>query len=153
MACAFFAARDADAEKLDALGVQQTLSTFRIGVVRISAVDHDVAFLEKRSEIVDHRIDYRPCRYQQHDPPRHLEAGHETLQIIRRCNKECRTLIHDKLALSIVEIEPCARKPVLRDVQKKVTAHRPEADHPKLSLFHMCCDYTFQTSDFATALS
>ena len=53
------AAGDAGADEKQPLGLQVAGAAGRVGVVRVAAVDQDVARLEQRDQLVDHVIDRR----------------------------------------------------------------------------------------------
>ena len=54
---ALLTARDARADEEETLGLELVRPADRVGVVRVAAVDDDVALLEVRGQLVDEGVD------------------------------------------------------------------------------------------------
>jgi hypothetical protein len=70
VARALLAARDADAEELNALASQVSRAQVRIFEVGIAGVDDEVALFEMRQQVADHGIHRRAGGHQHHDRAR-----------------------------------------------------------------------------------
>ena len=79
---AFFTTRYPYAEKMDALLGEKSFAAFGIGKMGVSAVDHQVARLQVRQQIVDNRIHRVSRRHKHHDLARRFQTGDKIRQII-----------------------------------------------------------------------
>lgn len=79
MSGTLLSARDARADKEEALLLELVHPAVRVGVVRVASVDDDVAFLEVGLELGDKVVDRLPGLYEEDDLPRALELLAEVL--------------------------------------------------------------------------
>src|SRR5436190_862111 len=117
--------------------------------MRIAAVDYEVVRLQVRHQVAYHAVDYGPGGNKHHDIARRLELVEEIIKVFSCRNRQSGAFYKQKLLLFDIEVGADAGNAVLGNIQKKIAAHRPEADHPEMCFSHKA-DYTSQMSAFTT---
>ena len=112
------------------------LSPFGVGVVRITAVNDQIARVEMRDEIGDDRVDDRPSWDEQHDVPRLFEFCEEIAKVIAHGEGHSCTLLQKQIAFLCIKVKSDARDALLGNVKQKVSPHRTQADNSEMCVFH-----------------
>ena len=129
VARALLATGHARAHEADALLGERLGPTVRVRIVRVAAVDENVALLQQRQQGLDELVHGRAGLHQEHHPPGFLELAHELLR---------RVGANDRLALGFVLEEVIDLRDgavvrtdgvsVIGHVQDEVLAHDGQAD-------------------------
>jgi hypothetical protein len=77
------ASGDAHADEVQSLLLQGPLAAQGVLEVRVAPVDHDVALVQQRDQLVDHRVGRVPGLHHDHDRARLLDARDEVLHRLR----------------------------------------------------------------------
>ena len=120
---ALLAARDADAEIQDALFRKFCAAAAGVLKERVTAVQNDVALLEQRLQLADHRIHRRAGLNHQHDAARARKRGHHLLQRVKRRQVFVGMLSHDLLGHSAAAVVARDLKTVIRHIERKAASH------------------------------
>src|SRR5690606_38500978 len=113
----FFAARNTDAKKADALFRKRGFANLGVSKMGIAAVDDKVARFDVRKKIGDHRINDLARRNEQHYASRPRELCRKLRNVVGLFDRHTRAFFQQKLAFFRVQIITDARKAVLSDVQ------------------------------------
>ena len=128
MTRAFFAARHADAEELDAFRRQVAGAHVRVFEVGVAGIDDEIARLEVREQIVDDRIHGRAGGHQHHHRARLAQQADELLDVRRAADVTFLRFLAQRLDLG----GPCRSPPpeaVVGHVQHEIAPHDAQADH------------------------
>ena len=120
-------AAGADVDVVDAAGPQALGPVDVVAVVRVAAVDDDVARFQVLEQLLDRVVD--ECG-RDHDPhrPRRFELRHELREGVRARRPLARQLVDRRLA----HVVGHALVAVAHESPDEVGAHPAEADHPEL---------------------
>ena len=132
---AFLAAGHAAADEVQVLLTQRMLAPPGVHEVRVAAVDHDVAVVQQRDELVDHRVGGRAGLDHDDDGPGPLQAGHEVRHRLARQERALVAVLLDQAA------GPFRRPVVQRDrvavagqVPGQIAAHHGQAGDADVGL-------------------
>src|ERR1035437_1163552 len=137
MASTVFAAADANTHKADVLCREICFPSFCIGVMRVAAVDNKIARIEVRDQVVYDGINDRSRGHKEHDVSRLFQLSEEIGECVGGRDRHAAPFGYEQRSFFRVKIVTDTGNAVLGNVKKKVPTHRPEADHPKVCIWHM----------------
>ena len=121
------AAAGADVDVVDAPLGELAGAADVVVVVRVAAVDDDVAALEQRHQVLDARVD-DGRRHHQPDGPRRAELRHQLVER-RRALRACRDQLRHRAGIAVVHDAGVAGA---HEPAHHVRAHPSETDHSEL---------------------
>ena len=133
---AFFAAGDAGADEAEALGLQLFLAADGVRPEGVAAVDDDVARLESRGELVDHRVGRAAGLDEDDRFAGLLEGGREVLDggAAGELARGLRVFLHELVGLGGRTVIHRDREAVVGDVEGEVLTHDGQTDETNVGL-------------------
>ena len=132
---ALLAARDADAEEVDAALGELGVTPLGVAEVGVAAVDHDVAALQVRGDLVDHGVGGGARLNHAHQHARPLERPDPIRDRLMCGDRSLRAvLVHESLGPARGSVVDRDRDLVMGDVARQVRAHRREPGEAEVSV-------------------
>jgi len=132
----FLAAGDTTADEVQAALPQRRLPAPGVGEVGVAAIHDDVALVEQRHKLIDHRVGGGARLHHHDDRPWPPEAGHEVLHRLGRDERAFVPVLGDQAAGALRR--PVVQRddvPVPGEVPGEIAPHHRQAGYADISVF------------------
>src|ERR1700730_16126612 len=127
--CSLLAAGRPRPDEIEAFGFQRFFSTLGVSVMRVAAVNDDVAFIEKGFDQIDGPVDRIACLHEQDDFAWLLKRTNKLFGRVRANNLLSRVVRNKSIKHRRVTVVNCYRITIAFAVGSQVLAHDAETDH------------------------
>jgi len=134
--CAFFAARHAGADEMQARLREFLIAADRVGKVRVAAIDQHVALLEQRLQRCDRRIGRFAGLDHHQDPARRFERRDEFFERVGRYQIAAGEFGDQFVGFLAAAVVHRYRVTAALDIECEIAAHHREPDHTDCLFAH-----------------
>ena len=134
--CTLFASRYTAADKQETSLFDLLGTTFRVQIMRVTAVDQDIPGGQQRHQLLDNSIHGRTCLDQHHHNPRRFKLFDQLFEVMAAD----KPFPFGAALQKLIDFVCCAivnghTIPTTLDIERQVFAHHSQADQAKIELF------------------